>query len=308
MLSDQPTLEPLDNPLQGYFFHSARGIEKKLVYGKGKNPERASDADRTCIRDAKNEGFSDMQTYLQQAAESGHEAFWQEHLFYMIDSSVRYKRTFGVENAPDAALDDEGTSKTNPTFFSDAFMLSIRPIFLIRHPVISFPSCLRVWKAVLKGSIDEKANAEVLTFCWTRLMYQWYIERAEIHTAAPTPILIDADDFIGSRTLQEAVCQRLGFDVSKIKRTWSQATEDEVEKLGPIAAVCSTLYYSAGIVENGASISPKLDEAMKTWEDEFGAKEAEKLASFVKGAMPDYTWLRERCMTASSLHSYATNA
>lgn len=216
----------------------------------------------------------------------------------MIDSSVRYKRTFGVESAPDTALDSEGAgaTKTNPTFFPDALMLTIQPIFLIRHPFKAFPSCLRVWKGPLTGSIDEKANEEVLTFCWTRLLYEWYTERAVTDATAPTAILIDADDFIRDWGLQEAVCNKLGFDVDRIQRTWDAATEDEVEKLGPIAQVCSSLYHSNGVLQSTDHVTIDLDEARKAWSQEFGADEASKLASFAEEAMPDYIWLKERCL------------
>lgn len=71
MFSDQPTVEPVGNPLDGYFFHSARGVEKKRVYEEGKSPETMTDDDRESTRDARVEASSSLQEYLERAADSG---------------------------------------------------------------------------------------------------------------------------------------------------------------------------------------------------------------------------------------------
>ena len=58
--------------------------------------------------------------------------------------------------------------------------------------------------------------------------------------------------------------------------------------------MASTISSSAGIVEGKTSKGLVLDEEGRKWKVEFGEEEGSKIEKWVRDAMPDYEYLKDK--------------
>jgi hypothetical protein len=229
--------------------------------------------------------------------------FLKEHTFYTWEPSGLSQSMWGVPaSRPFTATDKTQTtnndippdaSKTNPTIFPDAFVSSFRPIFLIRHPALSFESWYRAESAARHVDISDKAWSFYTTFQYSRAMYDWYLSRATTEDSDSTPIVIEADDMMEKRSTMDTLCDLLGMDKACVPHEW-----DVIE--APVGAGCRELKFMSGYWNSTAIDRSKssrgLDLAGRraAWREEFGAEVGEELWRLVQAAMPDYEYLKER--------------
>jgi hypothetical protein len=182
-------------------------------------------------------------------------------------------------------------TKTNPTIFPDDFVSSFRPIFLIRHPALSFESWYRAESAARHVDMFDKAWSFYTTFKYSRQMHDWYLSRA----AEPddTPIVIEADDMLEKVSTIDTLCDMLGMDKACVPREWEVIP-------APVGAGCRELKFMSGYWNSTAIDASKssrgLDLAGRraAWGEEFGAEIGEELWRLVLAAMPDYEYLKGR--------------
>lgn len=191
--------------------------------------------------------------------------------------------------------------KTNPTIFPDAFVASFRPIFLIRHPALSFESWYRAESAARHVDIFDKAWSFYTTFQYSRQMHDWYLARAvESQTgsdddtdATMMPIVIEADDMLEEKATIDKLCDMLGMDKACVPREW------EVIQ-APVGAGCRELKFMSGYWNSTAVDRSKSSRGLdlagrrETWKREFGDEVGEELWRLVLAAMPDYEYLKGR--------------
>jgi hypothetical protein len=96
-------------------------------------------------------------------------------------------------------------------------------------------------------------------------------------------------------TIVAKYAQLIGLDPERLKFQWKPAGEDELAKLGPEARrMKSTISASGGIVEGKTSVGIDIDVEAGKWKKEFGEVEGAKIERWVRAAMGDYEYLRER--------------
>lgn len=176
----------------------------------------------------------------------------------------------------------------NPTVLPDAFLKSMTPICLIRHPARTFPSLYRVARPThnVHGS-EFPINASIR---WCKLLVDWYTV-----ATGTKPIVLDGDDLIHEPSTIAKVCRALSLDDSGVQKSWDAMPREEIgEQDAMTSAMNATIQTS-----NGAHRSRKrddeidIDEEARGWGTEFGLDVAEAIKGLVAGAMDDYLYLRQ---------------
>ena len=135
---------------------------------------------------------------------------------------------------------------------------------------------------------------------WSRTLYDWYIQQEHLSQfkaddGTSWPIILDADDVIVNPQVMVRYSKIIGLDSSLLKFSWEATSSDELAQMSKMERrMRSTISASTGILKEKASMDLSIDSEMSKWATEFGQEEAEKLAGWVKAAMPDYEYLRAR--------------
>ncbi|KAL4750529.1 hypothetical protein BDW72DRAFT_193748 [Aspergillus terricola var. indicus] len=243
------------------------------------------------------DGFDEIQLELRSAATEGKVLFLKEHTFYIWEPSRLSQSMWGGPRGPPFTVVEEGSplssasKKTNPTIFPDSFLKSWKPIFLIRHPALSFESWYRAESGARHVDISDKSWAFYTSFQYSRQLYDWFI--ANTSEQASIPIVVDADDILEKRSTIEALCSSLGMDTQHILYEWEVIQP-------PHGASCRELkfmseYWNSTSIDTSKT-SRGLDMAAKytRWLDDFGRDVADELWKLVEEAMPDYDYLKSR--------------
>lgn len=89
--------------------------------------------------------------------------------------------------------------------------------------------------------------------------------------------------------------QILGLDQEKLKFEWTPTGEDELKKMGNAERrMRSTISASGGIVEGKTAEGIDVDVEAVKWKEEFGEEEGKKIERWVRKAMPDYEYMKEK--------------
>ncbi|OBT44499.1 hypothetical protein VE00_04929 [Pseudogymnoascus sp. WSF 3629] len=226
----------------------------------------------------------------------GKVAFVKEHIYMMlkpsvIDSNLKTPRPPRITPQLQPTDTDAGVRvSSNPTLLPDDFMLSVSPIFLIRHPALAFPSWYRLITSTFGADIDDSDFPVEASFRWSRIVYDWYLNTwTETSPSSPLtqhrkPAVIDADDTMSDRAALERLCHQLQLDPQQLSFDW------QVENTGHLPWL-SSLQRSTGVDMSKISKGIDIQQEFVKWENEFGSHVAQKLLHFVELAMPDYEYL-----------------
>ncbi|KAF7185617.1 hypothetical protein HII31_13114 [Pseudocercospora fuligena] len=233
--------------------------------------------------------------------------FTKEHVETFIEPTALAKNMHPGHKAQPLTFEIPGYSSEksagNETIFSDAYLESWNPIFLVRHPARAFESIYRSFIDVVKTPVCEGASQESIdklieihmTLSWSRKLYEFYGSRGM------DPIIIDADDVVVStEALTHKLAEYIGFDTNVLQYKWNECTKDDQEKQAAhMRRMLSSLNESNGVKADPAKLSSSIKSAAELvpkWTEEFGEKTAKNLERWVEAAMPDYEYLRERRM------------
>ncbi|KLO86355.1 uncharacterized protein LW93_11130 [Fusarium fujikuroi] len=180
--------------------------------------------------------------------------------------------------------------KTNPTIFPDKFLLRWRPIFLIRHPALTFESWYRAESAARSIDLADRSWAFYTTYQYSRQLYDWFLFKV----GEPSrPIVVDADDILdGSPTIKK-LCNSLGMDEQHILYKWDTIKAPENAGCRELKFM-SEYWNSTSIDSSKSSRGVNLDAVFGRWVEDFGAENAEKLKGLVHESMEDYNYLKGR--------------
>lgn len=176
------------------------------------------------------------------------------------------------------------STHTSPTCMPDSLLLSMKPIFQIRHPILMFPSMLRAQKKVM-GPLRPRhlIVAGACTLRHSRSLFDWYLSQG----GDLRPQVIDADDIISDRAAVRHICTETGLDPDAVQYEWEARVEEDPMK----AVFLSTISASKGIIPNLAARGLDFEVEKAKWKAEFGEEDGEDLARFVLDAMSDYNYL-----------------
>lgn len=111
------------------------------------------------------------------------------------------------------------------------------------------------------------------------------------------PIIVDADDLIVEPRISNRLAEAIAIDGTKLKFSWAPIDKEELEKMSAIPRrMLSTLIASDSIQKDMSAANINIDEEARKWKEEFGESHAQKIEKWVRDAMPDYEYLKERRM------------
>ncbi|KAM5457391.1 hypothetical protein MaudCBS49596_000586 [Microsporum audouinii] len=266
--------------------------------------------------------FNTLLRHVNEAESDGKLVVVKEHTHYLTDPVAETRFLHGQEcianelpwmlrGFDDLVQTTDGRSTNNETFFSDEFLMTWRPIFLIRHPALAFASWYR---ATVRADGEEQAKSaqgkqackKVMTLRWTRKLYDFYVQHFdnvdkdsgspenEKDTAA-WPLVLDADDIISQPGVIVKLCDIVGLDSGRLKYSWEK---DEQQRRPGIMAFRSTIDSSTKIDPTKVAGHVDIDQEAEKWREEFGEEIGRLVEEYVRAAMPDYTYLKARRLVA----------
>ena len=217
----------------------------------------------------------------------GPDTVW--NLFYPNQQSGDFtvSATKTASTAPSA-------TRTNPTCLPDSDLLAFRAVFQIRNPMLMVPSMVRAAKAT-PLPYDIKFDP-CLSLRYSRELFDWYQSQASTTSSlssASASLVIDADDIMKRPEVVEKMCRLVGLDADALQYSWG--TEQEAHPVK--SRFKSTINSSTGIVPGLDSGSMELETERVKWIEELGDDEGTLLYDAVVKAMPDYYYLKSKCLT-----------
>ncbi|EPE29790.1 hypothetical protein GLAREA_00950 [Glarea lozoyensis ATCC 20868] len=305
-----PTAQPSVHPaklLGGYYFFPAL-MKANSIDVRGKPVSLWTASEHTQMASIYQSCFDSFVAYHADATAAGKHAFAKEHAnFFFGPTSIAEIVSPGVEEEGKWMMKfqdgREGTrSSLNETVMPDEFLNVISPVFLIRHPALSFPSFERQMRGmpyeIVKSVQVERRIA--MTYKFTRSLFAYFTARFEKHPAADGvkwPLVIDADDLIQHEELVVEVGELMGMGREKMRFTWEKATQEYLDGLPtPMLSMLGTLHASTGIQTDKLSKGIDIDVEAKKWKVEFGEEAGKEIEELVRVAMPDYEFLKGRRM------------
>ncbi|KAF4449889.1 sulfotransferase family domain-containing protein [Fusarium austroafricanum] len=242
------------------------------------------------------EGFDEIQTELKSAKSENLSMFLKEHTFYIWEPSKLSQHMWGGPPSRAFTVNQDGSSisvestKTNPTIFPDRWLISWRPIFLIRHPALTFESWYRAESGARSLDLADRSWAFYTTYQYSRQLYDWFLSNVDQKSG---PIVIDADDILDGSSTIKKLCNMLGMDEKHILYKWDviQAPENAGRRE---LKFMSDYWNSTSIDSSKSSRGLDMEAAYKRWEKDFGPEDAVKLQNIVEDSMADYNYLKEK--------------
>ncbi|KAI8935781.1 hypothetical protein NX059_007301 [Plenodomus lindquistii] len=277
-------------------FEANFGLLGELV-----NKERWSDwseAEWKSVQDSFQKCFDKMQAELADAEAKGNQVFIKEHAFFMGPNQM-LESVYGESNAmPPIVLharNEAESDHTNPSSLPDSILLSLQPIFQIRHPILMFPSMLRSQiKLNLAEGVDRRMAA-TMSLRFPRDLYDWYLTQGE----DTSPKIIDADDIMSDKAAVRQLCLETGLDPDSVQYEWAAREEQDPLK----KVMLDKISTSTGILPGLEARGLDLETEKAKWKAEFGNEDGELMAKYVRDAMPDYEYLHSQRVRSLQPHN-----
>lgn len=190
-------------------------------------------------------------------------------------------------------------SPNNQTVLPDEYLRTWRLSFLIRNPVRAFPSYYRSILDLEKEGWLHPSEVfphflENMTLRWTRSLYDWSASQGL------EPVVVDSDDIINDQSVVSKFADLLGLDSSKLKYSWSTTYQApcaaDVKKKPLDRIMIKTLVSSTGVLKDKSCEGIDIVTESEKWKIEFGQEMGASLEKYVRAAMPDYEYLRAKCL------------
>ncbi|KAF7590780.1 hypothetical protein BBP40_002396 [Aspergillus hancockii] len=310
-LEDQPNVATCKNG--GYFFMPLVLLKQELRCS-WKNVEQLSTDERDKLETSMKGCFNALNQHIKGATSSGKLVFVKEHANFLTDPVAKTRFIYGEESVtqelpwmirgPEEVVRTTSRSIHNKTILSDEFLQGWNPVFLIRHPALSFPSFYRASVRAdgreFMSSIPGRRSCQmVMTMRWIRKLYDFYSEyfteckkqtgQANIHGI--WPIILDADDVIAEPAVLVKLCNLIGLDSYFLRYEWEPSSQTR-----PLWAQAfrTTLDSSTKIIATKVAGDIEIDEEVKKWREEFGEEDGRMIEKYVRAAMPDYEFLKSK--------------
>ncbi|KAM5452785.1 hypothetical protein MaudCBS49596_003091 [Microsporum audouinii] len=248
------------------------------------------------------QGMDALQKARDDAVAEGKHLLVKNHTFFVWEPSALSQIIWGgKKTSPLAVLPRQPVAegvRTNGTIFSDEFLTSWKPVFLIRHPALVFESWYKAEIRVKPIDILDKTWSYMTTFRYSRQLYDWYMsslcDDAKGEMGKPRPIVVDADDILSGECLAE-VCRQCGMDVEHIMYEWEKTNPNERKVLTERhLSYMGDLWASTGLDRSKSSEGLDMQVKYGKWKEEFGIVVADELYRLVEDAMPDFEYLKSK--------------
>ncbi|KAF4219337.1 hypothetical protein CNMCM8980_003068 [Aspergillus fumigatiaffinis] len=250
--------------------------------------------------------FNKLDQYVAVGESDGKVIFAKDHCNLMWRPDVRYELNGTASHEFKVSMSlrhefAEDKMPQNPTVLPSQYLVTWRPIFVIRHPALSFASYYRTSLRAYASKDMSPLRCEALethrktqmSFSFTRSLYDWYVEWSI--TKGDTnivPVLLDADDYISDPEIVRRLARELGLDESSVQCSWSPRTHQGVDYF--LRVWRETVDSSRGVRKDKMVRNLDIGDEYMKWKAEFGDSVAHMLLDCVMNAMPDYHYLRSK--------------
>ncbi|PLN86128.1 hypothetical protein BDW42DRAFT_108484 [Aspergillus taichungensis] len=303
----------------GYFFYDAF-MTASMDGLPGRPIDTWPEAATAGIGAAFQSCFDKLEECATVATQHSKTMFAKEHAFWMLNPAA-FDKTLPTPSVADhydafrpripARYGPTQTySPGNNTVLSDEYLRTWRMAFIIRHPALAWPSFYRaVSQMSAMGYFDTDgvrgASRTNMTLRWTRALYDWAaVQRRESGGESSAPIVIDAHEVIHDPAAVERFCEAAGLDREAVRFEWAgekgeskhvKAATNEMQ-VAAAKVTQGTLDQSSGIVKDKAPATVDIAVEAEKWRGEFGEEVAKMIETAVLESMPDYEYLRKRCI------------
>ncbi|KXJ88405.1 hypothetical protein Micbo1qcDRAFT_185026 [Microdochium bolleyi] len=304
----------------GYFFKPSVFVRFPLLFHDGPIDTWA-ETNRAAVTEVMQECLETLQDHLDASEAKRSPVFVKEHAMFVSDPSIE-SYFLHPEQAPHhrcpvlvaRGIAAPTRSQLNITAMPDDFLHTWTPTFLIRHPALMLPSYYRTCPdhikmataaaaaaAVPAGGPSKKKKGEPsdleMSMKWIRALYDFYADYFS-QQGRGAPVVLDADDIMQSPSqLVPRYAELVGMDPGKVQLSWERASERAIKGLLPNERrMLDTILASSGVDASKVAGDVDVEVEVEKWRKEFGDGRAQKLETWVRAAMPDYEFLRERRM------------
>ena len=299
------------NHTDGYIFLPAAAPRFRHLL-PGKPLQEWTEEQKSAVADAFQNSFDDWLRYIENAERLNKSTFVKEHLHWMVDPLAEAHLYGYHEDKTLAATrfqvqwdilhNSVHPSKSNMTCLPDAFLLQrVKPTILIRHPALTFPSCLRTsidGEGISAALDQEKISQWECTLSWSLSLYKFYSEatnfdRRSFVEGVEYPIVLDAQD-LADQAIVKKYAKATGLDEDKVQFAWKEAGNEELNSLGKMEKRMKSTILASNGIEKGKLEAEGLDveQLRGAWEEEFGNVLSERLVQLVNDSMQAYETLR----------------
>ncbi|OGM43183.1 hypothetical protein ABOM_008855 [Aspergillus bombycis] len=261
-----------------------------------------------CAKDC----YSRLLRHLQTAEREGKIVCFKDHAHYVTEPIAETRLLHGEKSVTDELPwtlrgPEEveqtiiGRSDLNDTLFSDDFLKTWKPIFLIKHPAAAFPSFYRALVRAAGSEFVEsdqgrKLYEKAMALRWVYKLYHFYVQHFSNSRPCSDghmlwPIVIEADDIITQPEILTKLCQIIGLDSSRLRFTWEKHGPEELPEL---QAFRETLYESTMVDRSKVIGDVDLDKESAKWQQEFGEVIGRRIETYVREAMSHYLFLKSK--------------
>ncbi|GIC93161.1 uncharacterized protein Aud_009643 [Aspergillus udagawae] len=252
--------------------------------------------------------FNKLDQYVAVGENDGKVIFAKDHCNLMWRPDVhnhlndKASKEFEVSLSPRHEFAQEEMPQ-NPTVLPSQYLVTWRPIFVIRHPALSFASYYRTSLRAhaskdkdmtpLRREALEKHRKTQMSFSFTRSLYDWYLEwSTNQDDTNMVPVLLDADDYINDPEIVRHLARELELDESSVQCSWSPRSYEGADYF--LTVWRDTLDSSRGVLKDKMARNLDIGYEYMKWKAEFGESVAHMLLDCVMNAMPDYHYLRSK--------------
>ncbi|KAF2683328.1 hypothetical protein K458DRAFT_478262 [Lentithecium fluviatile CBS 122367] len=258
------------NRKDGYLFLSvaAQRFRNKLTE---RPASQWTEEEKQGLQDAFQTGFDDWVALIEEAERQGKGTYVKEHVHWLVDPVAEERLLEGVDATeaekhvfklympfPNDSPIAESNNLDNITTLPTPFFSHLSPTFIIRHPALTFPSCLRTTIDIEGLPIalsSPRTQAWECTYSWTLSLYNFYAHHPSFPRATRVkgvtyPIVIDAADLV-DEGLVRVYAKAVGFDEECVRFEWGAAGEEEVGRLGAAERRMKSSILGSRGVESG---------------------------------------------------------
>lgn len=140
------------------------------------------------------------------------------------------------------------TPAENPTHIPEDMVKTLKPIFIVRHPVLRMDSFWRSEQTSVGLNLQptDEYFEYLITLKWARVLYDYFNE-----TLGMEPVILDSDDFVYStKATMDNFCAMLGLDPEGVKDEWDPVPKESWPKSEVSKVFLGDLLSSRGVIRN----------------------------------------------------------